>query len=410
MPGAGRLLSSWKTSVVVMVAAILYYVLLAGWSYTSPSQVVRNIAQLAPFWAAYLLLLVNAAWCLWKRLPSLAREIGREPVAPGKPDWECPAPIASAAAARATLRRLGYSSWARPDGSAYGTRRRFSALGTFLFHGSFFLIALGFLGSMACRGEIKTWAAVGEELTFAEEQVLSRSGLDAYGLGPAPPRLSVEEVSPEFWRDQLLFTSLEARVRFPDGREARTRINRPLWTGFGTFLRLSGFGYAPRYELRDGQGRLLETAVVKMNVFPPGQRDFFRPQRAPHRAYVEVIPDLDPKGAEPVIRSLNLANPAIRVHLFRGKLDLGERLLRLGEDFEFEGLSVRFPEIRYWGEFSLVHDAGAPILFVGFALALLGLWMKLRGPRAEAIWVGGTLRGWRGSAPPRELLEQEERR
>jgi hypothetical protein len=106
-----------------------------------------------------------------------------------------------------------------------------------------------------------------------------------------------------------------------------------------------------------------------------------------------------------VTRSLNLVNPAVEVRVLRGRLDLGGGLLRQGEGFEFEGLTLRFPEIRYWGEFSIVRDPGAPVLFLGYLLALAGLLLKVRGGRAEAEWRAGdgggpgVLRGWGGEPP-----------
>ena len=73
----------------------------------------------------------------------------------------------------------------------------------------------------------------------------------------------VDDIRPEFWRGELLFTSLEADLTLASGRQATTRINRPLWQGWGTFLRLSGFGYTPRYELQDRRGQVLGSTFVK---------------------------------------------------------------------------------------------------------------------------------------------------
>jgi hypothetical protein len=97
----------------------------------------------------------------------------------------------------------------------------------------------------------------------------------------------------------------------------------------------------------------------------------------PHRVYLEIYPDMDFEVGQDNTRTMNLRSPGIRVHVFRGKLDLGQTVLRTGETFEVEGLGLRFAEIRYWGEFSVLRDPGAPILFAGFLLALVGLTLKL---------------------------------
>jgi hypothetical protein len=178
-------------------------------------------------------------------------------------------------------------------------------------------------------------------------------------------------------------------------------------------MRLSGVGYTPRYELRDATGALLDSAFVKLNVFPPGQRDYFMPAGYPHRVYVEVLPDAERTGNGLVNRSLNLVQPAVVTRVVRGRVDLGQAALMAGEQHEFEGLALSFPEIAYWGEFSVIQDPGVPILFVAFVLALAGLLLKLRGQRAEVMWMPGAdgnpglLQGWGRVNPPAGLTDRE---
>lgn len=353
MADLGPRLGSWRLSIVLMVLAALYYTFLAIWAGSSPPHVVRNIAGLIPFWLVYALLLVNTGVCLWRRLPQLRRELARG-------DWP--------------------------------------ALGTFLFHGSFFLVAVGFLLTIAGRQEATVWAAVGEEFTGDPTQFLTQSAPKPLASGVPVTGFRVEEIRPEFWRDELLFTTLEADLTLAAGKRVTTRINRPLWLGWSTFLRLSGFGYTPRYELRDSEGRVLDSSFVKLNIFPPGQRDYFSPPEYPHRIYLEVFPDYEEVEGLPTSRSLNLRNPATVVQIYRGRLALAQGVLRYGEAMSFEGLNLLFPEIRYWGEFSIVRDPGAPILFLGYVVGLAGLIFKL----------AGSLRGSRPSAPVAELEELAE--
>jgi hypothetical protein len=330
----GPRLGSWRLSVVLMVLAALYYGLLAIWSTSSPPHVVQSIAGLAPFWGLYILLLMNTGVCLWRRLPTLGRELAERP-------------------------------------------RSWDALGSFLFHGAFFFVALGFLLTLAVRQEARVWVAVGETFTGHAEQYLSQSPPKILAAGVPAPGFSVERITPAFWRDEMLFTTLEAELQLADGQQAVTRINRPLWLGWGTFLRLSGFGYAPRYQLTDRHGQAVESAFVKLDVFPPGQRDYFSPPGYPHRLYVEVFPDFAVEEGDPVTRSLNLANPAVGLSVYRGRFSLGEAVLGREASFEFEGLRLSFPEIRYWGEFSIVRDPGVPLIFLAFALGLVGLLVRL---------------------------------
>lgn len=411
----GPRLGSWRLSIVLMVLAVLYYGFLAIWATSSPPHVVQNIAGLLPFWLVYALLLVNTGVCLWRRIPTLKRQLSpRLTLTEREPDWELPvSENLDPTSAVALLRRLGYRPAEGQEESPGGIRRRWSGLGTFLFHGAFFLIAVGFLATIAMRQEATVWVAVGEEYTGEPGQLLSQSPPKPLAAGVPLTAFRVDDIRPEFWRDQLLFTTLEADLELASGRRATTRINRPLWLGWATFLRLSGFGYTPRYELKDAYGHVLDSSFVKLNLFPPGQRDYFSPPDYPHRIYLEVFPDHGEEDGGPVSNSLNLVNPAVAVEIYRGRLALGGTLLPLGEGYTYEGLTFSIPEIRYWGEFSIVWDPGAAILFLGFILGLLGLLIKLPGGRAEAEYVadpsgeGSVLRGW-GDAHPPTLPEGEE--
>jgi len=403
----GSRLGSWRLSVVLMVVLALDYLFLAIWSTSSPADIVQDIALLSPFWLVYILLLVNTGTCLWRRLPNLGRDLAAAPRwSTLTPDWEIQVPAATAEShGRRLLRHLGYRIAVSGQGRVAGVRWRWAALGTYLFHGAFFLLALGFLLTLLGRQEARLRVAEGEEFTGAPEQISSLSAPGVLASGIPEVSFKVENVYPEFWEDILLFTELRSDLTFPDGQQRRTRINQPIWLGGVTYLRLAGFGYTPRYELVDMKGRVLDTAFVKLNVFPPGQRDYFQPNRYPHRVYVEVLPDAAEEDGQALTRSLNLVNPACLVRVYRGRFDLGGDLLTRGERFSFEGMQLGFPEIRYWGEFSVVRDPGAPVVFAGFIIGLAGLILKIPGGRREAEWLATgdrelpRLRGWGGTAP-----------
>ncbi|MBD3867912.1 MAG: cytochrome c biogenesis protein ResB [Acidobacteria bacterium] len=359
-------LGSWKLSIVLIVLAVLYYLLLAIWAASSPPHVVRNIASLMPFWLLYLLLLVNTGTCLWRRLAILKHDLSpRSAFCDRPPEWTVPV---GPEMVEIDLKRAGYKARQDgPDTGLTGSRGRWSALGTYLFHGSFFLIATAFLLTLAGRNETTFQVAEGE---------IFRSG----------PEFVVRRITPEFWQDQLLFTQLEADLGWEDGSRSITRINKPVMTGPASFLRLSGFGYVPRYELLDKQGQILDSAWVKMNLFPPGLRDWFQVEGYPHRFYLTVIPDPEEQDGRLVTRSLNLNEPVIDLEVYRGHLSLGTASLSANQGFDFEGLTIRIAEIRYWGEFTLVRDPGVLPLFAGFALGLIGLMLRLPGKRSEVVF------------------------
>lgn len=407
----GGYLGSWRLSIVLMVAAALYYAFLAIWSTSSPPHVVQNIAALSPFLLVYALLLVNTGVCLWRRLPRLRREISADPVwSERQPDWSAPVDAASAGEAGALIRGLGFRPRAESADRVAGVRRRWAIVGTFLFHCAFFLVAAGFGVSVLLGQEASVWVAVGEEFESRPDQFLTHRPPRLMDTGVPRLDFRVGRIEPEYWRDELLFTRLEAELNL-DGRKRTTRINRPLWLGWGTFLRLSGFGYTPRYELLDADGGLLDSAFVKLNVFPPGARDYFTIPDHPHRIHIEILPNFALEQGQPTTATLDLVNPAVVVEVTRGHLNIGDGVLRRGEGFVFEGRTLRFPEIRYWGEFSIVEDGGVPLVLLGYLAGLVGLLLKLPGSRAEIEWrgreggAGGQLRGW-GCAAPRASAER----
>jgi len=398
----GGWLGDWRLSIALMVLAALYSGFLAIWAGSSPPEVVRNIASLSPFWLVYALLLVNTGVCLWRRVGLLRRQVSAaESLAHGTPSWEVKTrPGLESERVQASLRRYGFSAQLEGTG-VWGVKNRWTTLGTYLFHGAFFLVAAGFLTTLLTRHEANVWVAVGERYTAEPTQFRSQSPPRLLSAGLPQLDFEVARIEPEFWRDELLFTKLEAELRLADGERVTTRINEPLRWGLATFLRLAGFGYAVRYELKDELGQVIDSAFVKLNVFPPGQRDFFKIPNYPHRFYVEVLPDFAAVEGEAVTRSLNLVAPAVVLEVFRGRLNIGKAVMQPGREFGFEGLRLGFPEIRYWGEFAIVRDAGAPMLFAGYLIGIVGLLLKLRGPRCEVRWRagsdGGKLTGWGGS-------------
>jgi hypothetical protein len=391
LPDLGRFIGSWRLSVGLMVIAAMYQAVLTIFAALSGPEVGHRISQLLPFWTVWVLLLINTGVCLWRRFPALKRELS-----PGLALEQAPAAASTteleatdAESAHGLLRGLGFRSIVERDGGLWATRNRWAPLGTYLFHGAFFVLALAVMASMLGHREARVWVAVGEQFTGAPEQFLRLS--EARVIGSAPPSASflVNSIVPEFWQDRLLFTRLEAELVLPGQKPAVTRINRPLWVGWATFVRLSGFGYTPRYELADPNGVVVDSAFVKMSVFPPGQTDYFTPENFPHRIEVEILPDPVMEATGLVNRSFNLEDPAVLTRVSRGKMILGEAVLRQGEGLDFEGLGLSFPEIRFWGEFSIIRDPGVPLLFAGFAVAMVGLLLKIRGGRIESKWTPG---------------------
>ena len=77
--------------------------------------------------------------------------------------------------------------------------------------------ALGFLLTLGTRSEARVQVAVGEDFTGEPGQYLSQSPPRMLSLGMLPVRFRVDAIRPEFWRDELLFTNLEADLVLEGG-------------------------------------------------------------------------------------------------------------------------------------------------------------------------------------------------
>ena len=59
---------------------------------------------------------------------------------------------------------------------------------------------------------------------------------------------------------------------------------------------------------------MIDSAFVKLNVFPPGQRDFFQLPDHPHRFYLEVLPDFAVVDGEPSSAAPGSSSPESSLH------------------------------------------------------------------------------------------------
>lgn len=367
-------LSSWQFSIVLTVSGALYYLLLAIWAAKSPPHVVRNIASLLPFLIFYVLLLLNTFLCIVRRWSTLVSHMRhRRVLLLQTPDWE-----------RSVDTLPASSKWIELEGGdLFVVRNRFAPLGTILLHGALFLLATGLLLTMLSRYEAKFYAAQGEKLNVQQDTFYRTSTPVPLTSGFPPMSFEAKDIRAVFWRDELLFTHLDADISI-DGSVSRTAINAPIFLSPATSIRVSSFGYALAYMLVAG-GAPLEESAVKLQIFPPGQRDFFTSQHFPHKFYVQFYPDWAEENGQNISRSMNLNHPRVVVSIYRQKVFLGEKILQFGESMDFEGVSLAFLQAIPMAEFTVTRDLGLPWILVSFVLILAGLVIRLPGKRGEML-------------------------
>jgi hypothetical protein len=232
-----------------------------------------------------------------------------------------------------------------------------------LLPAGYLVAALGLSASLAGRDRMVFRCAVGEECTGAAEQAVSRDPPRRFSPGPFPLKIVIDDVP----------GAVPGRpggagggIRLRDERGATVRAGRwsPLWYGWGRFVRPVGSGDVLRYEVRAERGATLESAFVKLDL-ARGAGDSIAPEKIPHRVYVRVEP-ADAGGAR------------VRTAVFRGKLQVAQGPLAVGEPLAFEGLELRFAEWRPWVELEMLRDPGLPLAGIGAALALAGWALALR--------------------------------
>jgi hypothetical protein len=337
---------------------------------------VQVIAGMSPFVILWSLLLVNTLFCMFRRLPGYWKQTGAGAVLlPGQADWERVLPSAPE-----------WKAWTdAAGGGRLQVRHRFSALGTLLLHLAVLLLALGFWLSALSRFEGRFTLGQGEALRV--EGAAYASATPPVPLTERPPAFSVlaKEIRAEFWGDELLFTRFTSSVQL-GRRTVAVAINDPAYLGPFTTVRLSSFGYAVHYLVAvEGMGAPVEEGAVKLNIFPPGQADSFQPQNFPHRFTLTFYPDFVQDGEGRSSRSMNLKNPRLRVDFYRGKIFLGSRIAAFGDAIPVEEFTIAFLGVIPTAEYTVVRDAGIPVLWLAFLAGLAGLILRVPGKRGERL-------------------------
>lgn len=385
-------LGSRDLSVFILVMGCAYALILIIFATLVPTPWVNRIAWLLPFKILYLLFFVNLIICEIKWIPVVIRRC-RKLRPPETPEdlqrFRHKITVQSSELRVQSLERYlrwrGYKiQWSGARGQLlHAYKGRFSPLGNLLFHFGFIFLLLG------------VW--IGSTKSF-EGSAMLMEGQDFMGTGaeysiaasttqPPPVSFRVEKISPQYWEDKLLFTDLKADVRYPskEGIESGVvRMAQPLRIN-GSKVAINGVGFVPRYILKDKNGMELDSGYVRLNIFPPGTEDHFQIPGYPHQIFVSFYPDHEIKEGKVINRSMNPVNPAYYIKVFRNKVISYSGIIRPGEEANFEGLRLSFPEFKYFGVFRIVKNPGFAYIWVAFILFCAGLVWRLLFYRREVV-------------------------
>ncbi len=230
-------------------------------------------------------------------------------------------------------------------------------VGGLLVRTGYLLAALGFTASLAGRDRVEFRCAVGEECRASVEQLVTRDPPRRFSPGPFPLHVTVERVTGAIAGRPGAVARID--LREDDGSLSTATRWRPLWYGWGGFLRPRSSGDVLRYEIAAERGAILDSAFVRLNL-AAGAWDTIAPEKVPHRIYVRWE-----GGGDALDRA-----PRVRVDVYRGKLLVAEAVVGIGDPVAFDGLVLRFAEWRPWVQLEMLRDPGIPLGAMGLALVI----------------------------------------
>ena len=404
-----ELAGSRKFSVFVFVLCIAYASVLSIFriAFGVEERWLYILADLWPYKLACALFFVNLVVLGIGWVPAVMRTCRRAPLAErldqtvrsGR-ETQVPADGLQVGDFERYLRRRGYRVHG-DAGHATGvpahavlvaaSRGKYSLIGNLLFHAGFVLLLAGAVVNALYHFAGTTILAEGDSFSGARKEYLTTAG-GRWGRLPEVD-FDVEAISADLWDGRMLFTRLEARLLHRGGREL-TRVNDSLRVGDAEVL-VSGYGYAPRFELKDKDGRIVDMGTVKLNIFGPGNEDFFYIPRYPHKIFVSFYPDHALVDGKVLSRSMNPRNPAYFLRIFRGRIPVYTGLIKSGESARFDGLSLSFPSFARSAEFRIFRNPGNPVIWTAFVVMLAGLAWRLIFYRKELVlWRDEQGRSW----------------
>ena len=327
---------------------------------------------------------LSTALCMVRRLrrdnPRSARLLrSREADFEGAACVSIDRPIASAA--ERVLDLLQGRRWQTEEVSENGAVRYFAQKGSqgfwgsVVFHLSMLIFLVGIIVSILGRFDAEMILTEGQTLAFAEDQMLR---VNAKGsLTPELPGtlVSLERFESKFAQGKYP-VDYAAHLKLVDGplsiRDETVRVNGPVKHGRWQIF-LHRYGFAPRFEIRDGAGGLLFDSFVNLIVLRPEQTDHFDVPSLGLRVDMRFFPDYAERNGSAVSRSPTPENPVMRMRALADGESIGEADVSLGETAEFGAYRITFADLRYWAWFGVAYDPGYALIIIAFTSCVAGL-------------------------------------
>jgi cytochrome c biogenesis protein ResB len=360
---------AWKTSSPLLVSC--FDALRLTSVYTSPL-----------FYLLVTLFFLNLVLVTWQRIPAF-RHAARIPeratvteqqVSSGTVQTVNIPEAAAFDCFQTILEKRGYRVVAG-ESCQQGIKNRFALYGSLLFHISFILLLLGGIIIFHTRFSGSANIIEGDSFTGLSHEYtnIARSSRTMYNLPAVAFRL--KKITPEF--NGFEADSLLAEIEpFSGERTAKTAtldVNRPYQNGAVSVL-IKHVGIAPLFEIKDSLGTRVFNGYTALDILT-GEEDGFEIPGTQYRATVRFWPDyfVDKEGYVHT-RSLYNRNPLFKIRIYEGeRLVADGRLHVLSDTIAFNGYTLSYREIHYYGIFNITEERGGWLLVAGFVIALAGL-------------------------------------
>jgi len=401
-----RLLKAFvsRRAIIVLIVLLILCYLIGGlvpqrgimtnaeylaWKRSSPLLVsyfdalgLTSVYTSALFYLLVTLFFLNLVLVTWQRIPAF-RHAARIPeratvtaqqVSSGTVQTVKIPEAAALDCFRTILEKRGYRVVAG-EGCLQGIKNRFALYGSLLFHISFILLLLGGIVIFHTRFSGSANIIEGDYFSGLSHEYtnVARNSRTLYSLPAVAFRL--KKITPEFKGFEA--ASLRAEIEpFSGERRAETApldVNRPYQNGAVSVL-IKHVGIAPLFEIKDSSGNKLLNGYTALDILT-GEEDGFDIPGTRYRAVVRFWPDfyLDKEGYVHT-RSLYNKNPLFKIQIYEGEKPVADGRLHTTDDtLAFDGYTLAYRELRYYGIFNITQERGGWILVAGFVIGLAGL-------------------------------------
>ncbi|HJV66367.1 MAG TPA: cytochrome c biogenesis protein ResB [Geomonas sp.] len=324
----------------------------------------------------WVLFFLNLALVLWQRMPVVKHRIAlsdakitdpdQSPGYPFKASYPVPDAIGDEELL-ARLRKQRYTVLGNAS-SFYGVKNRLSPVAFILFHISFYLVLLGGLISVYTQFVGYLDLAEGESFhgELARYNTKPAVSMPAFG-SPPKTAFTVTGITPHVVGNTP--TGIDVKLVNDDKSVHVVGINTPYSDGATSFV-FKHLGMAPHFVLKNAAGQQVDEVLVKLDVLRRLPDKF---KLGGYEYTATFYPDFTLSDGKRATKSMEFNNPTFFIVVEKDGKKVGEGLVPKNGVLEFAGNKLEMRDLRYWARFYVITQRGLPILYLGFAVACIGV-------------------------------------